>query len=91
MKGKLRTAFVEETGATRGPIVNDLSAGDATFFPLGLIHYQQNLECEEASYVAAVGSEDPGLVFVLPTFLGLPDEAVEVKSSTTPLSLWREG
>lgn len=78
LKGKLRVAFIEEAGGTRGAIVNDLSAGDASFFPLGLVHYQQNLECEEASYVAAVGSEDPGVVFVLPTFFSLPEEAIQV-------------
>lgn len=84
LKGKLRVAFVEETGGTRGAVVNDISAGDASFFPLGLVHYQQNLECEEASYVAAVGSEDPGVVFVLPTFFSLPEEAIKVGGVCCP-------
>lgn len=78
LKGKLRTAFVEEAGGTRGAVVNDVSEGDSTFFPKGLVHYQQNLECDEASYVAAVNSEDPGVVFIVPTFFSLPDGAVEV-------------
>ncbi|CAM9430058.1 unnamed protein product, partial [Hapterophycus canaliculatus] len=76
LKGELQVAFVEENGGTRGAIVNDISAGDSTFFPKGLVHYQQNLGCEEASYVAAVNSEDPGVVFVLPTFFALPGDAI---------------
>ncbi|CAM9398376.1 unnamed protein product, partial [Scytosiphon promiscuus] len=87
LKGELQVAFVEETGGTRGAIVNDISAGDSTFFPKGLVHYQQNLGCEEASYVAAVNSEDPGVVFVLPTFFSLPGDAIEVRELLLSLAV----
>ena len=59
---KLVTAFVEENGGRA--IVNELSAGQATFFPQGLIHYQQNLGCETAEYISALNSEDPGVVTI---------------------------
>lgn len=78
LKGKLRTGFVDEVADTRGAIINDVAAGGSTFFPQGLVHFQQNMECEEATFVAAVKSEDPGAVFVTPTFFSLPDEAIQV-------------
>lgn len=95
LKGKLRSAFVEEAGGTRGAIVHDISPGESTFYPQGLVHYQQNLECEEASFVAAVNSEDPGMV-PMATFLALPEEAIEVRtddvvapSGARPCSVYR--
>lgn len=71
----LRTAFVEENGGR--VIVNDIGMGEVTFFPAGLIHYQQNLSCETTTYIAALSSEDPGVVTVSTQFFMLPDEAVQ--------------
>lgn len=77
IKGSLRSAFIEENGGD-GAIVNDLSEGDVTFYPQGLMHYQQNLECEPATFVAAFSSEDPGSVTITTRFFELPTEAIEV-------------
>ncbi|KAJ1454285.1 RmlC-like cupin domain-containing protein, partial [Pelagophyceae sp. CCMP2097] len=70
----LRTAHVEENGGAR-TIVNDLQTGSVTFFPQGLIHYQQNLGCKPATYISALNSEDPGVVTITTRFFELPPEA----------------
>ena len=74
---KLRVAFVEENGG-EGAVVNDLSQGDVAFFPQGLIHYQQNLDCKPATFLAALNSEDPGAVTITTRFFELPSEAIQV-------------
>eukprot|EP00752_Nemacystus_decipiens_P001668 g1620.t1 len=77
---KLRVAFVEENDGD-GAVVNDLSQGDVTFFPQGLIHYQQNLGCEPAAYLSALNSEDPGVVTIATRFFELPTEAIQTSFS----------
>lgn len=72
---KLRVAFAEENGGRT--LVNDISEGMATFFPEGLIHYQQNLDCEPAEYISALNSEDPGVVTISTQVFTLPDEALQ--------------
>ena len=74
---QLRVAFVEENDG-EGAVVNDLYQGDAAFFPQGLIHYQQNLDCEQATFLAALNSEDPGVVTITTRFFDLPSEAIQV-------------
>lgn len=49
MEGSMRSAFVEENGG-EGAVVNDLDQGDVMFFPQAYMHYQQNLDCEPASF-----------------------------------------
>eukprot|EP00904_Undaria_pinnatifida_P006379 jgi/Undpi1/2871/HiC_scaffold_14.g06248.m1 len=73
---QLRVAFVEENGG-EGAVVNDLVAGDVAFFPQGLIHYQQNLDCYPATFLAALNSEDPGVVTITTNFFQLPSEAIQ--------------
>eukprot|EP00904_Undaria_pinnatifida_P006374 jgi/Undpi1/2867/HiC_scaffold_14.g06244.m1 len=72
----VRVAFVEENGGD-GAVVNDLSMGDVAFFPQGLIHYQQNLDCYPATFLAALNSEDPGVVTITTRFFELPSEAIQ--------------
>lgn len=71
----LRTAFVEENGGR--VIVNDIGTGEATFFPEGLMHYQQNLSCETAMYLSALNSEDPGVITHSTQFFQFPNEALQ--------------
>ncbi|CAM9935250.1 unnamed protein product [Laminaria digitata] len=73
----LRVAFVEENNG-EGAVVNDLNQGDVAFFPQGLIHYQQNLGCDPATFLAALNSEDPGVVTITTRFFELPSEAIQV-------------
>lgn len=77
IEGELRVAFVEENGG-EGAVVNDIRRGDVAFFPQGLIHYEQNLSCEPATFLAALNNEDPGAVTITTRFFELPTEAIEV-------------
>ncbi|CAM9923033.1 unnamed protein product [Ectocarpus sp. 6 AP-2014] len=77
IKGEqVRVAFVEENGG-EGAVVNDLAQGDVAFFPQGLIHYQQNLDCEPATFLAALNNDDPGAVTITTRFFELPTEAIQ--------------
>ena len=70
----LRTGFIEENpGRT---IINDIKEGDVTFFPQGLIHYQQNLGCDTVQYLSALNSEDPGVVTLSNQVFTLPIESL---------------
>ena len=84
---QLRVAFVEENSGRT--LVNDISAGMTTFFPEGLIHYQQNLGCEPVEYVSALNSEDPGVLTISQRTLTLPDEALLATLNLTPGQLRR--
>ena len=37
-----------------------MTSGQVAVFPLGYIHYEQNLACTPASFISALNSEDPG-------------------------------
>ena len=88
IEGKqLRVAFVEENGG-EGAVVNDLYQGDVAFFPQGLIHYQQNLDCEPATFLAALNSEDAGVVTITTNFFQLPSEAIQVSNAIYALCKW---
>ncbi|CAK0737411.1 hypothetical protein CVIRNUC_000908 [Coccomyxa viridis] len=65
--------FVSEEGK---PVVNEISTGASAIFPVGLVHYQQNLDCYTASYTISYNSEDPGTQMTYPSLLALPDSAV---------------
>ena len=47
-------------------------------FPQGLLHYGQNLNCEPATYISSLSSEDPGLSTVSLAMAKLPTEAMTV-------------
>ena len=53
----LIVGFVSEDGT---PVVNQVSTGASAIFPQGLVHYQQNLDCYQATYTISYNSEDPG-------------------------------
>ena len=78
IEGELRVAFVEENGG-KGAVVNAISPGEVFVVPQGLIHYQQNLGCEAATFLAALNNEDPGAVTITTRFFELPNEAIQVK------------
>ncbi|CAM9169943.1 unnamed protein product, partial [Heterosigma akashiwo] len=70
----LQVAFVEENGGRT--IVNTIGTGEATFFPEGLIHYQQNLGCEQVQYISGLNHEDPGVLTVSTRTFTFPDKAL---------------
>eukprot|EP01134_Creolimax_fragrantissima_P004996 CFRG4996T1 len=75
VNGELTVGFVTEGGRL---IINDISADQSTFFPLGLLHYQQNLGCEPASFISILNNADPGLLVISAALMTLPDIALSV-------------
>ena len=57
--GQMEAGFIEENGARF--VVNTLTEGQGTIFPMGSIHFQVNLGCEPLTFVAALNNEDPGV------------------------------
>ncbi|RUS15328.1 spherulin 1a [Endogone sp. FLAS-F59071] len=75
VQGKFETGFFQENGAVF--VMNTVEKGMATIFPQGSIHFQQNLDCEDAIFVAAFNNEDPGVSTIDTNFIGgLPAEIV---------------
>lgn len=79
----IRAVFTEENGGR--VISNIMRQGHVTFFPQGLIHYQQNLGCETANYISALNHADPGVVTITTQFFRLPEEAIGSALNTTDL------
>ncbi|EIN08820.1 RmlC-like cupin [Punctularia strigosozonata HHB-11173 SS5] len=65
-KGDLVFGTIQENGASF--VTGVLKTGEATIFPQGSIHFQQNLDCNPAQFIAAFGSEDPGRLDIAPAF-----------------------
>lgn len=70
----LVVSFIEENGGRT--FTNTINAGMMTIFPLGLMHYQQNMGCEPAQYISALNSADPGVQTLTTNFINFPDEAI---------------
>jgi len=68
IEGKFETGFFQENNAVF--VMNDLEKGEATVFPQGAIHFEQNLNCDPARFVAAFNSEDPGVSTIATNFIG---------------------
>ncbi|KAJ7768044.1 RmlC-like cupin domain-containing protein [Mycena olivaceomarginata] len=73
--GILDTGFVQENGFN-APIETQLGKYQATVFPIGSIHYQQNPTCSPAVFVASLNSEDPGRSDIATSFWMLPSDVV---------------
>ena len=50
---------------------------DGTVFPQGSIHYQFNNNCEDATFVATLNSEDPGTSQIAQNFFALNSQVVD--------------
>ena len=55
----LKVGFIQENGARF--VSNLLNPGQGAIFPKGSFHYQANLDCVPATFVAGLNSEDPGV------------------------------
>jgi len=74
VNGTARAGMLQENGVR--VVVNDLSPGQATIFPRGAIHFEQNLGCEPMIFVAAFSAEDPGTTSLANNFFRLPSDVV---------------
>jgi oxalate decarboxylase/phosphoglucose isomerase-like protein (cupin superfamily) len=73
-EGQITTAAFPENGAAA--INQTLNAYQMTIFPQGSVHTQFNTGCGNATFVASLPSEDPGVGGVVTEFLGLDSEVV---------------
>ncbi|OCT53798.1 putative spherulin [Cladophialophora carrionii] len=64
----ISTGFVLENGFTTEQRTN-LTLFQGTAFPMGSIHWQQNLDCKPAVAIAGLNSEDPGASSIAQNFL----------------------
>uniref|UniRef100_A0A7S0ZAH6 Cupin type-1 domain-containing protein n=1 Tax=Timspurckia oligopyrenoides TaxID=708627 RepID=A0A7S0ZAH6_9RHOD len=62
IQGVIRVCFVEENGGNL--FCNTLGAGMSTVFPLGHIHFQQNIGTTEAVYNSVLNSDNPGVTSI---------------------------
>ncbi|KZP17898.1 RmlC-like cupin, partial [Athelia psychrophila] len=74
VNGTLRTGLLSENGGRF--IMNNLPPGSATVFPKGAIHFEMNMGCETAIFVAGFNHEDPGVLSVAQRYFGLPPDIV---------------
>lgn len=58
----LQVGFLLENGARL--VQGSLAPGQGFIFPKTSFHYQSNIGCEPATFVAGFNHEDPGVAFV---------------------------
>ena len=75
VNGTLRTGMLANNKARF--VMNELQPGQATIFPQGAIHFEQNLGCDTVMFVAAFSNEDPGVTQIANQFFSLPSDIVE--------------
>ncbi|KAF7360844.1 Spherulin-1b protein [Mycena sanguinolenta] len=76
IEGVLDAGWVQENGFDT-EVESTLGKYQATVFPMGSMHYQQNPTCSPAAFVAAFGSEDPGRSDIATSFWMLPSDVVD--------------
>jgi len=74
VEGQFQTGFLEENEARF--ILNNLTQGETTFFPQGLIHFEQNLGCTNATFLSAFNHEDPGVQTLPNRLFDIPMQAL---------------
>ena len=60
--GDFIVGFYQENGGEF--IMNEIHKNQVAVFPKGAIHFEQNLNCVPATFVAAFNSEDPGVLTI---------------------------
>ncbi|CAF1291930.1 unnamed protein product [Didymodactylos carnosus] len=77
----VRTGFYNEhTGKF---VVTPLKQYQGTVFPQGALHFEQNLSCKQAVFVAGFNSVDPGLNSGSSTFFQLPIDLIAASLNIT--------
>ena len=70
VKGEVDSGFILESGFT-SEVRTHLHKFQGTVFPQGSIHFQQNPTCDDAVFVAALNSDDPGASQIAQNFFAL--------------------
>lgn len=76
VNGSFTTGMFQENGAR--VVLGNVTAGQASLFPRGAIHFEANLGCEPAIFVAAFGDSDPGTLQIAQGLFGLPVQVIGV-------------
>lgn len=74
LEGEFLTGFLEEN--TGRYIETNLTVGQVTVFPQGLIHFEQNLGCKNATFLSAFSSEDPGVLTITTRLFNINQQAL---------------
>ncbi|CAI0422998.1 unnamed protein product, partial [Linum tenue] len=69
IEGSLEVGFVTSNPGNRH-ITKILKKGDVFVFPVGLIHYQRNIGYGNAVAIAALSSQNPGVITIANTVFG---------------------
>ncbi|CAH1444797.1 unnamed protein product [Lactuca virosa] len=69
LEGTLQVGFITSDPQNR-LITKVLQKGDVFVFPVGLVHFQRNLGHTNASAIAALSSQNPGLISLTNTIFG---------------------
>jgi hypothetical protein len=82
VEGEMHTGFILENGfvdADGKPIevTATLGKNQGTVFPVGSNHWQFNPSCDNATFVAALSSEDPGVSQIAQNFFNLEGDVIE--------------
>ncbi|XP_068321686.1 putative germin-like protein 2-1 [Pyrus communis] len=69
LEGSLEVGFVTSSPENRH-ITKVLQKGDVFVFPIGLVHYQRNVGSGNAVAIAALSSQNPGVVIIASSVFG---------------------
>lgn len=80
LEGSLEVGFITSSPENRH-ITKVLQKGDVFAFPIGLVHYQRNVGSDQAVAIAALSSQNPGVITLADTVFGsVPDISGKVLS-----------
>ncbi|CAF1503246.1 unnamed protein product [Didymodactylos carnosus] len=74
LDGKFQSGFYDFN--TNTFVMNEVRKHMVSLFPRGVIHFEQNLNCKPATFVATFNSDVPGVLTIADGFFGLPAEIV---------------
>ncbi|GLJ36194.1 hypothetical protein SUGI_0726380 [Cryptomeria japonica] len=78
--GPIQVGFVDTDGQA---FIDILHPGDVTIFPRGLMHFEMNVGCEEAQYISALNSQNPGVLTTSEAILKFPLRTVATAFNIT--------
>lgn len=78
----LLAGVLEENGGRY--IENNVTLGQVAIVPMGLVHYVQNLNCENVTFLATFSSEDPGVLTIAPRLFEITNQQVLTSTFNQP-------
>ncbi|GLJ36190.1 hypothetical protein SUGI_0726300 [Cryptomeria japonica] len=78
--GPLQVGFVDTQGEA---FIDILHPGDVTIFPRGTMHFELNVGFEEADYISALNSQNPGVMTSSMSIMKLPLRTVATAFNVT--------